>query len=198
MDVNGILGDIKKELDLKDKRREKIFTEAREIRRISTKAIREIHKENYSMAEALIKEAKDKVFELHAADECEFSFLQEALQEYGEAVLVYAFLKKRQIPTPAELGITSEPYVLGLADSVGELRRYILDAMRRNNFKDVEYFLDLMDEIYHDIMAFDYPSAIIPIRRKQDIARMLLEKTRGEVTIALKQTELEKKLEKKV
>lgn len=198
MDVNEILGEIKKELDSKDKRREKIFTEAREIRRISTKAIREIHKENYSAAQALIEEVRDKVLELHVAEECEFSFLQEALQEYSEAVLVYAFLKKEQIPTPSALGVPSEAYVLGIADSVGELRRYILDAMRRNNFKDVEHFLDLMDEIYHDIMAFDYPSAIIPIRRKQDVARTLLEKTRGEVTIALKQTELGKKLEKKV
>ncbi|MBI5252910.1 MAG: hypothetical protein HY930_00710 [Euryarchaeota archaeon] len=194
MNLNGIINEIKKELDGKDKRREEVFASAREIRRISTKAMREIHKENYEEARALIQDSKAMVSKLSSED-MTFSFLQEALQEYSEAVLTYAFLKKEKIPTPLELGIPSEAYVLGLADSIGELRRYILDVIRKDDFEEVEYFIDLMDEIFHEIMAFDYPSAIIPIRRKQDVARILLEKTRGEVTLALKQTKLEKKLE---
>lgn len=194
MNLNGIINEIKKELDGKDKRREEVFASAREIRRISTKAMREIHKENYGEARALIQDSKTMVSKLSSED-MTFSFLQEALQEYSEAVLTYAFLKKEKIPTPLELGIPSEAYVLGLADSIGELRRYILDVIRKDDFKEVEYFIDLMDEIFHEIMAFDYPSAIIPIRRKQDVARILLEKTRGEVTLVLKQTKLEKKLE---
>ncbi|MDI6654741.1 MAG: translin family protein [Candidatus Hydrothermarchaeota archaeon] len=194
MNLNGIINEIKKELDGKDKRREEVFASAREIRRISTKAMREIHKENYEEARVLIQNSKAMVSKLSSEDPA-FSFLQEALQEYSEAVLTYAFLKKEKIPTPLELDIPSEAYVLGLADSIGELRRYILDVIRKDDFKEVEYFIDLMDEIFHEIMAFDYPSAIIPIRRKQDIARILLEKTRGEVTLALKQTKLEKKLE---
>lgn len=194
MNLNGIINGIKKELDEKDRRREEVFASAREIRRISTKVIREIHKENYEEAKVLIQNSKAMVSKLSSEDMA-FSFLQEALQEYGEAALTYAFLKKERIPTPLELGIPSEAYVLGLADSIGELRRYILDVIRKDDFKEVEYFIDLMDEIFHEIMAFDYPSAIIPIRRKQDVARILLEKTRGEVTLALKQTKLEKKLE---
>ncbi len=194
MNLNGIINEIKKELDGKDKRREEVFASAREIRRISTKAMREIHKENYEEARALIQDSKTMVSKLSSED-MTFSFLQEALQEYSEAVLTYAFLKKEEIPTPLELGIPSEAYVLGLADSIGELRRYILDVIRKDDFKEVEYFIDLMDEIFHEIMAFDYPSAIIPIRRKQDVARILLEKTRGDVTLVLKQTKLEKKLE---
>ncbi len=194
MTLNGIINEIKKELDEKDKRREEVFASAREIRRISTRAMREMHKENYEEARVLIQTSRVVVSKLNGEDMA-FSFLQEALQEYSEAVLTYAFLKKERIPTPLELGIPSEAYVLGLADSIGELRRYILDVIRKDDFKEVEYFIDLMDEIFHEIMAFDYPSAIIPIRRKQDIARILLEKTRGEVTLVLKQTKLEKKLE---
>lgn len=194
MTLNGIINEIKKELDEKDKRREEVFASAREIRRISTRAMREMHKENYEEARVLIQNSRVVVSKLNGEDMA-FSFLQEALQEYSEAVLTYAFLKKERIPTPLELGIPSEAYVLGLADSIGELRRYILDVIRKDDFKEVEYFLDLMDEIFHEIMAFDYPSAIIPIRRKQDVARILLEKTRGEVTLAVKQTKLEKKLE---
>lgn len=194
MTLNGIINEIKKELDGKDRRREEVFASAREIRRISTRAMRAMHKENYEEARVLIQNSRAMVSKLSGEDMA-FSFLQEALQEYSEAVLTYAFLKKEKIPTPLELGIPSEAYVLGLADSIGELRRYILDVIRKDDFKEVEYFIDLMDEIFHEIMAFDYPSAIIPIRRKQDVARILLEKTRGEVTLALKQTKLEKKLE---
>jgi translin len=192
--LNAIINEIKKELDKKDRRREEVFANAREIRRISTKAIREIHKENYDGAKTLIEDVKKRVSRLSGSDKG-FNFLQEALQEYSEAVLTYSFLRKEAIPNPSELGIPSAPYVLGLADSIGELRRYILDAIRKDDFEEVEYFLDLMDEISHEILALDYPSAILPIRRKQDIARILLEKTRGEVTLALKQTKLGKKLE---
>lgn len=194
MSLNAIIDGIKKELDEKDRRREEVFANAREIRRISTKAIREIHKENYDGAKTLIEDVKKMVSLLSGSDKG-FNFLQEALQEYSEAVLTYSFLRKEAIPNPSELGIPSEAYVLGLADSIGELRRYILDAIRKDDFEEVEYFLDLMDEISHEILALDYPNAIIPIRRKQDIARVLLEKTRGEVTLALKQTKLGKKLE---
>ena len=194
MELDVIINNIKKELDEKDKRREEVFSKARKIRRMSTKAVREIHKENYEEAKALIDRVKEDIASLSDADKS-FPLLQETLQEYAEAALTWAFLKKTPLPSPGELGIPSGPYILGLADSVGELRRYILDEMRKDNLNEVDYFLDLMDEIYHDIIAFDYPNAILPIRRKQDIARLLLEKTRGEVTITLKQAKLNKKLE---
>lgn len=196
MDLNGIINDIKEELDEKDRRREKAFFKGREIRRISTKAIREIHKDNYKAAKELIGEARELLSRLNPSD-MDFGFLQEALQEYSEAVLVYAFLRKEGLPGPKELGIPPEAYILGLADSIGEIRRYILDAIRKDEFGEVEYFLDLMDEISHGIMALDYPPAIVPIRKKQDITRILLEKTRGDVTLALKQVKLEKKLERR-
>jgi translin len=194
MDLNGIISSIKEELDIRDKRRENVFKEAREIRRLSTKAIREIHKENYEKADELISKAKNMVSKLQPTD-FEFSFLQEAFQEYSEAILVYSFLNKKEVPSPTDLGIPSNAYVLGMADSIGEIRRYILDCIRRDRFEDIDYFLDLMDEIYHGVMALDYPAAILPIRRKQDMMRILLEKTRGDVTIALKQTKLIKELE---
>ncbi|NOZ76680.1 MAG: hypothetical protein GXO65_03195 [Euryarchaeota archaeon] len=122
-------------------------------------------------------------------DDIGFSFLQEVIQEYCEAVIVYAFLRKEEVPSYQELGVPVEGYVLGLADSIGELRRHILDIIRRGETDDVEYYLDLMDEIAHGIMTLDYPAAILPIRRKQDVARILLEKTRGDVTLALKLSE---------
>ncbi|MFQ6136185.1 MAG: hypothetical protein ACE5PM_03290 [Candidatus Hydrothermarchaeales archaeon] len=189
MKLDAIINEIKDQLEEKDRRREEVFKISREIRRVSTKAIRAIHKGDFEGAEELLKQAKKDISMVTEKDR-EFNFLDESLQEYCEAVLTYTFIKKGELPTPEELHVPPEPYVLGLADSIGELRRYILDSIRRDEFAEVEYFLDLMDEIYHEIAAFDYPTAVIPIRRKQDIARSVLEKTRGEVTLALKQAEL--------
>ena len=193
MAFDEILNGIKAELDAKDRRREEVFARAREIRRTSTKAVREIHKEDYAGAKKLIDEAKGAVEKLEGGDGS-FGFLREALQEYCEAVLTYAFIMREEPPSPGQLRVDPEAYLLGLADVIGELRRFILDAIRKDSYDDVEYFLDLMDELYHEIIAIDYPAAILPIRRKQDAARLILEKTRGDVTMALKQSGLEKML----
>lgn len=194
MAFDEILNGIREGLDAKDRRREEVFTLAREIRRTSTKAVREIHKENYEGATGLIKEAKKAVEKLEKRD-WKFNFLTDAVQEYCEAVLTHAFIMKEEPPSPEQLKTSPEAYILGLADAIGELRRFILDEIRKDSYGDIEYFLDLMDELYHDIIAFDYPAAILPIRRKQDAARLILERTRGDVTMALKQSGLEKKLE---
>lgn len=195
--MSSILGKIKDELDEKDRRREEVFALAREIRRASTKAIREIHSENFEAADKLLAKVKEMVISLNQSDR-PFTFIQDALQEYAEASITYALLRKTTPPTPEKLGIPSEAYILGLADTIGEIRRHILDSMRRDRYDDLEEYLDVMDELYHEIMAFDYPNALLPIKRKQDIARVLLEKTRGEVTLTLKQIKLEKKLEEAV
>lgn len=191
MALNDIIERIKKELDQKDRRREEIFAKGRDIRRLSTKAIMDIHRVKYTEAADLIKEAEDHVVDLSHSD-LRFSFLQEALQEYAEAVIVLALVKKEELPGPDDIGIPTEAYALGLADSIGELRRHILDLIRSDRFDDVEHFLELMDEISYGIKMLDYPSAILPIRRKQDVARMLQERTRGEVTMAQKLSRVEK------
>ncbi len=193
MSLDDILDDIRDEMDEKDKRREKTYALCREIRRSSTRAIREVHREDHQEASRFFTKAKELVDSLNDSD-MSFSFAQEALQEYAETAAAMAFLRKEAPPSPADLGVPSEAYVLGLADAVGEIRRYILDSIRKGELDDLEYFLDLMDDIYHRIMAFDYPTALLPIRRKQDMARILVEKTRGDVTLSLRQYELEKKI----
>lgn len=195
MKLNAIINQIREELDRKDKRREEVFSLSREIRRLSTAAVREIHKEDFERAKELIDEAASLISRLNSGD-MNFRFMQESLQEYSEAIIVHALLNREDPPSFAELDVPPEYYALGLGDVVGELRRYILDAIRTERYDDVEYFLDLMDEISHEIMSFDYPSAIIPIRRKQDVARILLERTRGDATIALNQAKLAKKIDR--
>jgi translin len=124
-----------------------------------------------------------------------FKFMQESLQEYTEAVVVYSLMQKEDPPGFSELGIPPGYYALGLGDVVGELRKCILDAIRTEQYEEVDYFLELMEEISYEIISLDYPSAIVPIRRKQDAARVMLERTRGEVTVALNQAKLEKKID---
>lgn len=194
MKLNDIMNQIIGELDKKDKRREEMFTLSREIRRLSTSAVRDIHKKDTEQAKTRMDEAAVLVSRLSSQD-MGFKFMQEALQEYSEAAILYALLNREDPPTFTELGIIPEYYALGLGDVVGELRRSILDAIRTERYDDMEYFLDLMDEISHELMALDYPSAIIPIRRKQDVARMLLERTRGDAILALNQGKLAKRID---
>jgi translin len=195
MELNAIMSQIKEELDRKDKRREEVFFLSREIRRLSTKAVREIHKQDFERARELIDEAASLVSRLNSED-MNFRFMQESLQEYSEAAIAYALLSKEDPPGFTELGIPPEYYALGLGDVVGELRKHILDAIRTEHYDAADYFLELMDEISHEIISLDYPSAIIPIRRKQDTARVLLERTRGDVTIALNQAKLAKRIDR--
>lgn len=194
MKLNAIIESMKEELDKKDRRREEVFPRSREIRRLSTKAIREIHKRDFDKAGELIGEAQGLVSGLDQTD-MNFKFMQESLQEYTEAVVVYSLMQKEDPPSFSELGIPPGYYALGLGDVVGELRKCILDAIRTEKYEEVDYFLELMEEISYEIMSLDYPSAIVPIRRKQDAARIMLERTRGEVTVALNQARLEKKID---
>ncbi|MEE9611788.1 MAG: hypothetical protein V3W19_11075, partial [Desulfatiglandales bacterium] len=183
MNLEDILNDIKDEMDKKDKRREEMYALCREIRRTSTKAIREVHREDIEKATKIFEEAKSLVSTLNESD-INHNFVQESLQEYAEAALTIAFLNKEDLPSPKDIGATPGAYALGLADAIGEIRRYILDSIRKGEFSDLDYYIDLMDDIYYGIMALDYPTALLPIRRKQDMARILLEKTRGDVTMA--------------
>ncbi|MEE9564118.1 MAG: hypothetical protein V3V63_00200 [Candidatus Hydrothermarchaeaceae archaeon] len=194
MKLDAIINQMKEELDSKDKRREEAFSVSRDIRRLSTKAVREIHKKDFERAKKLIDEAASLLSHLNSGD-MDFRFMQESLQEYSEAAIVYALLNKEDPPSFTELNVPPEHYALGLGDVIGELRKYILDAIRMERYDDVDYFLELMDEISHEIMSLDYPSAIVPIRRKQDAARILLEKTWGDATMALSQAKLGKKID---
>ena len=98
------------------------------------------------------------------------------------------------LPTPEELGVTTSSYLLGLADAIGELRRFSLDALREGRMEDAIRYLEMMEEMFRVLMRFDYPDALVAVRRKQDIARSLLEKTRGEVAVGVSTKALSDKI----
>jgi translin len=147
-----------------------------------------------------VKELKDEVSRLSGLlvehpDIANAGYVEAAYQEYAEVAILMAILEEADVPSPDELGIGNAPYLLGLADVVGELRRFALDELKEGKVEKADHHLDKMEDIFTALMRFDYPDAILPIRRKQDIVRSLLEKTRGEVAVATSTRRLHVKLE---
>jgi translin len=186
--------------DAKDHAREVAFSLSRETIRRCSSAIRSVHRNDLSSAERLMGEAGlclDKIREVlkDHQDVRYAGFVDGAEQEYAEARNVYSITTRHRILTPEEVGVEPVNYLGGLGDVTGELRRHILDLIRAGRAEEGEYFLEVIEEIYYLLMLFDYPDAITRgLRRKSDLARSMLERTRGDLTNALKLSEVQQSL----
>ncbi len=191
-----MLEKLRKYFDTQLEIREKLLDLSRKTVRVSAKAIFAIHRGENLRAEELLREARDNLRQIDELIEGEpvlasSGLVRSAQQEYSEAVLVQTLILERRIPEPEEVKVPYEPYLLALADSAGELRRYILDSMRKDEIERAREMFELMNDIFEFLMEFDYPDAIIPgIKHKQDVVRGLVERTRGELTLVLKQKDL--------
>ncbi|HEV8360368.1 MAG TPA: translin family protein [Candidatus Thermoplasmatota archaeon] len=181
------------EIDAKDKLREQAMVRCRGILRSSTGAVRAIH-QGEDPTEAIagaVREAGEVAKLLQGHPEVSGAgFVEEALQELAEAGVVHAILVDKPLPTPEDLHCPPIPYLLGLGDAVGELRRAALDAMRTRQWARAEALLGWMDALFDLLIRIDQPVAA-QVRRKQDVARGLIEKTRGELTVAMRGKTLE-------
>ncbi|NHI94405.1 MAG: hypothetical protein EAX96_18085 [Candidatus Lokiarchaeota archaeon] len=193
---------IMEELDIKDSIREKILQKTRKLVRKSSEIIKLIHRNNISEAEKLLNEANQLLKEINE-NETAFPDLFysgsviTAHQEFVEARLFLAIINKEDFNsiTPESLNIKALPYLLGMADLCGELRRLILTKIKHDDYVSSEEYLKWMTEIYENLMTLDYPNGLIPgLRRKVDVTRSLIEKTRSEVITSEKMFELSKKL----
>lgn len=196
--LEKIVTKIETELDEKDAIREVALKSSRAVVRLSGSMIRRLHRKE--IVDDQLKELKDEVSRLSGLlvehpDIAVAGYVETAYQEYAEVATLMAILEKDDVPSPDELGIGNAPYLLGLADVVGELRRFALDELKEGRMEKADHYLDKMEDIFSALMRFDYPDAILPIRRKQDIVRSLLEKTRGEVAVATSTRRLHLKLE---
>ena len=180
-----------------DRARERALRISREVIRHSANSIRAIHRGEFDAARELIGGAATLVAEseslLRERPEVYYTgYMQDALKEYVEANAVFALIRDEPLPTPEELRVGAAPYLGGLADTVGELRRFILDRLRRDDFTRCERTLEVMDEIYTILVTMDFPDAVTRgLRRSTDMVRGILERTRGDLTIALRQRRLE-------
>lgn len=188
--------------DAREELRERALEASRAAVRASARAIAATHRGDQDAAGKFLEDAKSSIATLtviikaepHMADS---GIVLSAQQEYAEAELVKALIKENKIPDSEELGVPYKAYLAGLADAAGELRRHIMDSIRANEVERAEGMLKLMEEIFELLMEFDYPDAIIPgMRRRQDMVRKVLERTRGDLTIALRQQRLERALER--
>ncbi len=199
-ELKAICEKIRKEFDSKDAAREKGLTRSREVIRNSADAIRSIHRGEYEVAERLMAASKKLLAEVEEAlkdhpDVHYAGFVQDAQKEHAEAHATLALVRGEPLPDPDDLGVGYAPYLNALGEAVGELRRHALDHIRRNDFGWGEAILANMDEIYYAMVSFDYPPAIDRgLKRTADVTRSLIERTRGDVTNAVRQQRLESAL----
>jgi translin len=191
----------REELDRKNAAREQVLRWSRDLVRACATSIRAVHRRELEQAQALLQQARalDEQITRTLKDLGDIywtGYVQDAQKELVEAHATYALVTGGPLPDPAELGVAPAPYLNGLAEAVGELRRYLLDNLRRGELDRCEMLLQAMDDIYSLLVTLDYPDALTGgLRRTTDSTRGILEKTRGDLTLALRQEALRAALE---
>jgi translin len=198
--LDAIAARIRSELTVKSAARDKALGESRELIRHCSLAIRAIHRGEFAAAEPLLAAAWTLVLALQSdlathPDLYSAGYVQDALKEYAEARSVLALVLGQPVPDPEAIRVPFPAYLNGLAEAVGELRRYVLDSLRRGDDSRLEGILRCMDEIYTVLVSMDYPDALTAnLRRTTDVTRGIIEKTRGDLTYAQQQRSLERSL----
>jgi translin len=196
LELDTIEGWARGELDRKYAAREQALRWSRELIRACASSIRAIHRRDFAEAERLLAEASGLNAQIcrvlaEMGDLYWTGYVQDAQKELVEAHSTYALVRGDALPDPMQLGIAPAPFLNGLAEAVGELRRYLLDRLRRGEIEGCERVLGAMDDIYALLVTLDYPDALTGgLRRTTDTTRGILEKTRGDLTLALRQEAL--------
>lgn len=184
-----------------DAAREKALPCCREVIRNCSQAIRAVHRQEFEQAVGLLKTARSLLNEAEQTvadyDELNYTgFFRDAQKEYAEGSVLLSVVNGKPVPSPEELGINDAAYLNGLGEAVGELRRYLLDSMRQGDVSRGEELLRVMDDVYSVLVTIDFPDAITGgLRRTTDMVRGVLERTRSDLTILVRQKDLENKLE---
>ena len=201
-DLDAIANKIRADFEARDAARERALPLCREAIRHCGNAIRALHRGELDStrnmlgkAGQLIAEARQSIAacsELH-----NIGFLRDAQKEFAEGSIILAIVSGERLPGPDELDIDYAPYLNGLGEAVGEIRRYLLDRLRQGNQERAEEFLRAMDDIYNILVTMDFPNAITGgLRRTTDMVRGVLERTRSDLTLTMQQKRLEDRLER--
>ena len=199
--LEKIAGKIRGDFEAKDAAREKVLPLCREAIRHCANAIRAVHRRQFDRAGELLKSARERLNQAEkiAADYGELGyagFIRDARKEFAEGSITLALVTGKKLPDPDGLGIDAAAYLNGLGEAAGELRRYILDSMRRGELSQGEELLEAMDEIYNALVSMDFPDAITGgLRRTTDMVRGVLERTRSDLTLVMGQKGLADKLD---
>lgn len=180
--------------------RDQALSQARTLTRHCANAIRAVHRDEFDVAQEHLEKASNIANSLRIdleeyPDLYYAGYTQDALKEFAEASIVYSLVNNKELPSPQELGLENMTYLNGLAETVGEFRRKCLDILRQGYSEEAEQLLKHMDDIYAVLITMDYPNAITGgIRRQTDIARGITERTRGDLTLSLRQEHLEQSM----
>jgi len=182
----GVLATIEAHLRQRELRREDLYQRARRLRRLAQGTMSRLHAEGAAPADlAEIRRATAELADwLRREGRGDEPLALDAFQEAVEAVLLGAIVAREPLPGPTDLGVDPEPYLLGLGDVVGEVRRLTLDRLAHDDLAGAEGELALMERLTRALLRFDTTRAIVQLKPKQDTARTLLERTRGEVVMA--------------
>lgn len=193
---------IREDFDKRTALRDAALARARELTRRASLAIRAIHREDEAEARKELEAAEGIAAEFreNLKDHPDLYFAgytQDALKEHAEAALTVAMILGQKLPTPEELGVEYPAWLNGLTETLGELRRRCLDLLRPGYSQEVERLLGLMDDIFTQLVTMDYPDAVTDgLRRRTDLARGIIERTRADITVSFRQSELEAALER--
>jgi translin len=196
-DLAQVIEDIRTEFTAKNQVRDATLNRSRELIRYCALSIRAIHRHEWEEAEKLLETARQAARVMTADlsiyhDLYEAGYTQDALKELVEAHVLHACVRRETLPGPADLNVPAAAYLNGLAEAASELRRFILDLVRLGRCAEAEPYLDIMDEVYSHLVTMDFPDALTGgLRRTTDVLRGVLERTRGDLTLAVRQEELE-------
>jgi translin len=194
--------DVQRRFDEKMRAREAALPAARKAIRSSANAIRAIHRSDWEEASRLMDEARAALDEGEAAvtnhaDVRFAGFVHDAQKEYAEARLTEAVVTGRDLPGPDDVRVTPAAYLNGMAETIGEARRSVLDLLRKDEVARADALLQAMDDMYDVLVSMDYPDAITGnLRRSTDVARGIIEKTRGDLSVSLVQRDLRDALDR--
>ena len=199
-DLDDIEHSVRTNLDAKYQAREMALRNCRPIIRTSANAIRALHRGEVDAASALLEEARGLITETEAklADHRDLyyaGFFYDAVKEFAEAQLTAALVEGRELPLPEDLGVDAVPYLNGLGETVGEMRRRLLDQLRNGRLEEAEATFGAMETIHGLLASLDYPDGMTGgLRRTTDVARSLIERSRADLTTTVVQERLRAEL----
>ncbi|NLE07656.1 MAG: haloacid dehalogenase [Dehalococcoidales bacterium] len=200
--LDAISEQVRNNLTAKDKAREAMLPMSREAIRCCSEAIRAVHRQEIEKSRRLLESAAGLLKECETAlagspELVNTGSLRDAQKEYVEGCAVLSIVTGQLLPTPEELGVDSASYLNGLGEAASELRRYLLDGMRKGDLSQGEALLTAMDDIYSVLVTIDFPDAVTGgLRRTTDMLRGVLERTRSDLTLVMTQQDLAARLEK--
>jgi len=200
--LEKIAEDILSELAQQDLLREEALPLSRQMIRSAALAIRATHRAQFADAEEILASAQQDLARLtEITQSCPIftaiGYVSAAQKEYAEACITYALIRGEALPHPSELQVPVAPYLNALGETAGELRRSILDALRRDHLEPCEDWLQVMQQIYDFLTTVDYPDALTGgLRRTTDVLRRILESTRADLTTAQRQHTLQVSLDR--